>query len=170
MAFLAYPFRYENVTPIISEDDYSEFITEYIEIDFVYGDGTYLQWGNGFANTVFIIGELPDINGDPIYMVAEDGVTFIVEEGTATPVLDESIYDDLFKPHIELFISDDGGVSFYSADVLQFSQLGVYQWRMRFYQGGTSRNRVYKLIAVSAAPIVILGGVMNVRRSSGGAN
>ena len=170
LAFLAYPFRYENITPIIVEDDYSEFITDYIEIDFVFGDSTYLQWGNGFANTVFIIGELPDINGDPIYMVAEDGVTYIVEEGSATPALDETIYDDLFKPHIELFISDDGGVTFFSADVLEFSQLGVYQWRMRWYQGGPSRNRVYKLICVSAAPIVILGGVMNVRRASGGAN
>jgi len=170
LAFLAYPLRYENVTPIISEPDYSETITEYVEIDFVFGDATYIKSSNGFQNTVFIVGELPDIHGDPVYMVAEDGITYIVEEGTATPSLDETIYNDLFKPHIELYISDDGGVSFYSADVLEFSQLGVYQWRMRWYQGGPSRNRVYKLIAVSAAPIVILGAVMNVRRASGGAN
>jgi hypothetical protein len=170
LAFLAYPMRYELTTPIISQEDYSEFITKYIEIDFVYGDSTYLRWGNGFANTVFIIGELPDSGGDPVYMVAEDGVTYIVQDGTATPSLDESIYDDLFKPHIELYISDNGGISFYAADVLEFSQLGVYQWRMRWYQGGASRNRVYKLVAVSAAPIVVLGGVMLIERSSGGAN
>ncbi len=163
LAYLAYPLRYENITPIISNEDYSEFITDYIEIDFVYGDSTYISWQNGFANTVFIIGELPDIHGDPVYMVAEDGVTYIVKEGTATPSLNESIYDDLFKPHIELYISDDGGMTFFSADVLEFSQLGVFQWRMRWYQGGPSRNRVYKLIAVSAAPIVILGGVMSRR-------
>lgn len=170
LAFLAYPMRYELSTPIISQEDYSEFITKYIEIDFVYGDDTYLRWDNGFANTVFIIGELPDSNGDPVYMVAEDGVTFIVKDGTATPAMDETIYNDLFKPHIELYISDNGGISFYAADVLEFSQLGVYQWRMRWYQGGPSRNRVYKLVAVSAAPIVILGGVMLIERSSGGAN
>jgi hypothetical protein len=64
------------------------------------------------------------------------------------------------------------GATFYatSMDVLQFSQLGQYSYRMRWYQGGASRNRVYKLVAVSAAPIVVLGGVMDVRRSSGGAN
>ena len=168
--FLAYPMRYENVTPILSEDDYSEFITDYIEIDFVYGDNTYIHWDGAFSNTVFIIGETPDANGNPVYMVAEDGVTFIIEDGTNTPTEDDQIYNDLFKPHIELYISDDGGISFYSADVLEFSQLGVYQWRMRWYQCGASRNRVYKLIAVSAAPIVVLGGVQSVRRGSGGGN
>ncbi len=169
LAFLAYPMRYELVTPIISQDDYSEFITKYIEIDFVYGNGTFVK-DNNFENIVFIIGELPDANGDPVYMVAEDGVTYIIKEGTNTPTLDSTTYDDLFNPHIELYISDDGGISFYPADVLEFSQLGVYQWRMRWYQGGPSRNRVYKLVAVSAAPIVILGGVMMIDRSSGGAN
>lgn len=170
LAFLAYPLRYENTTKIISEDDYSEFITDYIEIDFVYGDSTYISWGNGFANTVFFIQELPAINNLPVYMVAEDGLTFIVAEGSSTPSLGESIYSDLFKPHIELYISDDGGITFFAADVLEFSQLGVFQWRMRWYQGGPSRNRVYKLVAVSAAPIVVLGAVQNVRRASGGGN
>lgn len=169
LAFLAYPLRYELVTPIISQKDYSEFITDYIEIDFVYGNGDYIK-SSSFANTIFIIGELPDSNGDPVYMVAEDGVTYIIKEGTGTPTLDSQTYDDLFKPHIELYVSDDGGITFFTIDVLEFSQLGVYQWRMRWYQGGPSRNRVYKLIAVSAAPIVILGGVMSVRRASGGAN
>lgn len=168
--FLAYPMRYENVTPILSEDDYSEFITDYIEIDFVYGDNTYIQWNNGFQNTVFIIGELPDPSGNPVYMVAEDGFTYIIEDGTGTQTLDDETYTDLFNPHIELYISDNGGISFYSADILEFSQLGIYQWRMRWYQGGPSRNRVYKLVCVSAAPIVVLGGVQNVRRASGGGN
>jgi hypothetical protein len=74
-AFLAYPMRYELVTPIISEEDYAEFITDYIEIDFVYGDNTYIIWDNGIANTVFIISELPDANNDPTYIIAQDGVT-----------------------------------------------------------------------------------------------
>jgi len=169
-AYLAYPMRYEMVTPIVSEPDYSEFITDYIEIDFVYGDSTYISWDNGFANTVFIISELPAPDGSPEYIIAQDGITYIVVEGTATPALNESIYYDLFKPHIELFVSDDGGMSFFSADVLEFSQLGIYQWRMRWYQGGPSRNRVYKLVAASAAPIVVLGAVQNIRRASGGAN
>ncbi len=67
-------------------------------------------------------------------------------------------------------MSDDGGVSFFPADIREFSRSGVYIWKMRWYQLGQSRNRVYKLIAVSLYPIVILGAVMNVRRSSGGAN
>ena len=121
--FTALPIRYENVTQIISEPDYSEFITDYIQIDFVWG-------GQPTSDTY------------------------------------------LFNPHVELYWSDDGGSTFFatSMDVLQFSQIGVYSWRMRWYQCGASRNRVYKLIAVSEAPIVVLGGIMDVRRSSGGAN
>ena len=71
---------------------------------------------------------------------------------------------------MELYFSDDGGVSFNATDNLEFSQLGIYSWRMRWYQCGVSRNRVYKLICVSPAPVVILGAVQNVRRVSGGAN
>lgn len=169
-AYLAYPMRYENITPIISEVDYSEFITDYIEIDFVYGQNTFIPWDNGFQNAVFIIAENADSDGNPIYLVSEDGVTYIVAEGSSTPQLDEQTYFDLYKPHIELYISDDGGISFYSADVIEFSPLGKYQWRMRWYQNGPSRNRVYKLVCVSPSPIVVLGGVQNVRRASGGAN
>lgn len=169
-AFLALPMRYERVTPIISAEDYSEFMHEYIEIDFVFGLDTFIPWEKTYQNTVFIIGELPDASGNPVYMVAEDGVTFIIKEGTATPQIDEPTYSDLFKPHIELYISNDGGMSYFTADLLEFSPLGVYQWRMRWYQGGPSRNRVYKLVAVSAAPIVVLGAVTNERRISGGAN
>jgi hypothetical protein len=167
--FLAYPFRYENTGPIICQDDYSEFITDYVEIDFVWGDETFTNWTGPYANAVFIVGEL-STEDNPIYMVTEDGNQFIIKEGTSTPVLDSEIYHEYFKPHIELYVSDDGGISFYSADVLEFSQLGVYQWRMRWYQLGPSRNRVYKLIAVSPSPIIILGGVMNIKRVSGGAN
>lgn len=169
LAYLAYPMRYENITPIISEEDYSEFITDWVQIDFVFGQNTYIPWGNAFPNAVFIIAELADANGDPVYIISEDGNFFIVQEGTSTPVLDDQIYDALFKPHIELYVSDDGGISFYSADNLEFSPLGKYEWRMRWYQNGPSRNRVYKLICVSPAPIVVLGGIQNVRRVSGGA-
>lgn len=168
-AYLAYPMRYENITPIICEDDYSEFITDWIQIDFVFGEQTFIPWDNGFSNAVFIIGEIPDADGNPVYLVMEDDVTYIVAQGTSTPVMNETIYYDLFKPHVELYISDDSGISFYSADVLEFSPLGNYQWRMRWYQNGPSRNRVYKLICVSPSPMVILGGIQNVRRASGGA-
>lgn len=121
-AYIVDPMRYERITPIISEDDYSEFETEYVQIDFVFGDSTISQ-----------------------------------------PA-------DLLTPSIELFWSDDGGISFNSADQLQFSQIGVYSWRMRWYQLGTSRNRAYNLVCVSTVPIVVLGAVMNSRRTSDGAN
>lgn len=169
LAFLAYPFRYEAITQIISEDDYSEFITDYVEIDFVWGDESFIRWDGPYANTVFIIKE-GTTTENPIFLVTEDGEKFIIQEGTNTPDLDSTIYNAFFKPHIELYISDDGGISFYSADVREFSQLGVYQWRMRWYQLGPSRNRVYRLVAVSPSPIVLLGAVQSVRRSSGGAN
>ena len=120
-SFVKDPIRYERVTPIIGEDDYSEFETEYVEIDFVFG--------------------LIDVN-----------------------VLDTD------NPSIELYFSDDGGVSFSPADIRQFSRSGIYIWKMRWYQLGQSRNRVYKLVSVSLYPIVVLGAVMNVRRSSGGSN
>lgn len=169
-AFISYPIRYEAVTRLISEKDYSEFITNYVEIDFVWGDQTFIKWNGPSANTRFIVSEDVDSNGDPIYIVAEDGETFIIAEGTNTPILTDETYYNFFKPHIELFISDDGGINFYSADVLEFSQLGVYSWRMRWYQCGPSRNRCYKLVCVSPSPIVVLGGVHEVVRASGGAN
>ena len=167
--FQAYPFRYENVTSIISEPDYSEFITDYVQIDFVWGAGTASYSDGPYANTVFLVAEASTA-AVPVYLVAEDGVSYIIKDGTNVHDLNSTIYNTLFNPHIELYFSDDGGVSFHSADVLEFSQLGVYQWRMRWYQCGASRNRVYKLICVSPAPIVILGGVFDARRVSGGAN
>lgn len=174
-AYLQYPFRYERIMPIISEEDYAEFETQYVEIDFVFGDSNINFSSNPFANTVFIIDEQAGIDGNPQYLISETpgsdgGPVFIIEEGTNTPQLNDLTYNFLYKPSIELYWSDDGGISFNSADMREFSQQGVYQWRMRWYQLGTSRNRVYKLIAVSPVPIVVLGGVMMVRRISGGAN
>lgn len=170
-AYISEPFRYERVTPIISQEDYSEFITDYVEIDFVFGDATFINTATPFGDTVFIIDEVADGGGDPVFVVTEtDSDVFVIKEGTDNPELDSQTYNKLFKPHIELYFSDDGGVSYFPADVREFSQLGVYKWRMRWYQLGASRNRVYKLICVSPAPIVILGAVMDVRRSSGGAN
>jgi len=173
-AYLQYPFRYERVMPIISQDDYSEFETEYAEIDFVFGNSNINFSTAPFQNAVFIvdesstqlnpvyiIDEIPDSDGQPVFMIDDQG---------NTPSISELTYNTLYKPSIELFFSDDGGISFNSADVRVFSQEGQYQWRMRWYQLGASRNRVYKLVAVSPVPIVILGGVMNVRRLSGGAN
>lgn len=135
-AYLIEPFRYERTTPPISEEDYAEFETDYVEIDFIFGDS--------------------NIN----YSI----------NANAIPTINDLTYNYLVKPNIELFFSDDGGISFLSADNREFSQMGVYQWRMRWYQLGPSRNRVYKLVCVSPVPIVILGGVMNTRRISGGAN
>lgn len=175
-AYIAYPFRYERVSPIISQDDYSEFETEYAEIDFVFGDSNINFSLAPFSNTLFMIDEQL-VNGQVQYIIAENPDSqgepvFVIADGpnTDSPSVGETIYNTLFKPHIELYYSDDGGISFLSADVRQFSQMGVYRWRMRWYQLGPSRNRVYKLICVAPVPIVILGGVMNVRRISGGAN
>lgn len=170
--WLANPFRYENITPIISEPDYSEFITDYVQIDFVWGDHTFSYANPFYANTVFIVAE-QSTDDNPVYLTSEDGVTFVIQDGTNTPTpLDfySDTYSSVFKPHIELYWSDDGGISFHSADVLEFSQLGIYSWRIRWYQLGVSRNRVYKLICVSPSPIVVLGAVQDTRRSSGGAN
>lgn len=170
-AYIREPFRYERVTPIISEDDYGEFITDWVEIDFVWGEQTFFFSETPFANAEFLIDEEPGADGEPVYLIDEEGaepVYLISEEGN-TPQIDESTYNQLYKPHIELYWSDDGGVSFEPADVLEFSQLGVYQWRMRWYQLGASRNRCYMLVCVSPAPIVVLGGIMETRRVSGGA-
>ncbi len=170
-AYLQLPFRYEKITRIISEDDYSEFITDYVEIDFVFGESTFVYSTNAFENTVFIVSEQPDNNGNPVFLVSEtDEDIYVIQDSTNYPTLNSQIYNKFFKPHVELYFSDDGGISFSPADVREFSQLGIYKWRMRWYQLGPSRNRVYKLICVSPAPIVVLGGVMEKRRASGGAN
>lgn len=168
-AYIQEPFRYERITPIIHEDDYAEFLTEYVEIDFVWGDGTFIYSTGAFSNAIFIVDEdstptVPDFlitEGNP-----DNDPTYIISETGNFPQLNEPTYNSLFKPNITLYWSDNGGVTFSSADNLEFSQLGVYQWRMRWYQLGCSRNRVYKLVCVSPSPIVVLGGVMNVRRVS----
>jgi hypothetical protein len=174
-AYITEPFRYERTTPIISEEDYAEFETDYVEIDFVFGDSNISFSKSAFANTQFIIDEQNGGDGNPIFMVDEqlgpDGdVVYIITENSNYPELYETTYNTWFKPHIELLFSDDGGISFKTADVRQFSDMGVYRWRMRWYQLGPSRNRCYKLICVSPVPIVVLGGVMLKRRISCGAN
>jgi hypothetical protein len=172
-AYIQYPFRYERITPIIAEPDDAEFITDFIQIDFNWGNGSVYST-SGFQNTQYIVAEANGSDGNPVFVVEEssavptDPVYLEAEQGN-TPALNESFYNDLFKPQIELLWSDDGGVSFKTADVLQFSDQGIYEWRMRWYQLGCSRNRVYKLICISPYPIVIFGGVMAVRRVSGGA-
>lgn len=173
-AFTKYPMRYKLVTPQIYLPDYAEFITDYVEIDFVFGDRTFFRSNAPFLNTIFIITEDAAPDGTPIFQITEDDVlgepVFIIMEEGNTPGFDDNHYNALFKPHIELYFSDDGGISFDTADLREFSQLGQYQYRMRWYQLGPSRNRCYKLVCISSAPIVILGGVQNIRRASGGAN
>lgn len=167
-AFLKFPMRYELVTKQIYLPDYAEFEDEYVEIDFVFGNQTFFRSVAPFLNTTFIVGEdsTPD---SPIYILSEDEKFIITEEGN-TPTFDDNHYNALLKPHIELYYSDDGGETFIYVDVRPFSQLGKYRWRMRWYELGCSRNRCYKLVCVSSAPIVILGAVRNTKRVSGGAN
>jgi hypothetical protein len=167
-AFLKYPMRYELVTQQIFLPDYSEFMDEYVEIDFVFGNKTFYKTNAPFLNAVFIVGE-DSTPTTPIFMLSEDD-KFIVQDGTDTPTFDDNHYFTHFKPYIELYYSDDGGETFTYADVREFSPLGQYRWRMRWYELGCSRNRCYRLICVSSAPIVILGGVRQTRRISGGAN
>lgn len=172
-AYIREPFRYERVTPIIAQDDYGEFITDWVEIDFVWGESNVVFSESPFENAQFIIAENSDSDGNPIYMVDEEKINgnevFIIAEEGNTPQINETTYNEIYKPHIELYWSDDGGVSFYPADVREFSQLGFYQWRMRWYQLGASRNRAYLLVCVSPSPIVVLGGTMETRRASDGA-
>jgi hypothetical protein len=171
-AYIQYPMRYERITPIIFAEDYSEFQTDYVEIDFVFGDQDFIKSISGFANTVYIIDE-NSTPSSPNYIIQEGtdaDPIYIVSETGNYPALNEPFYNALFKPNITLYFSDDGGISFHSADNREFSQLGIYQWKMRWYQLGPSRNRVYKLVCVSPSPIVVLGGVQVKRRISGGAN
>lgn len=181
-AYIKEPFRYERVTPIICaglvdvlvKDGaafYDEFITDYVEIDFVWGEQTFINSTVPYEDAVFIVDEETDSDNNPIYLTdEEDSNTFIIGEEGNLPALNSPQYHVWYKPHIELYFSDDGGISFQSADVREFSQLGVFQWRMRWYQLGPSRNRVYRLVCVSPSPIVILGANMDVRRASGGAS
>lgn len=173
-AFTKYPFRYELVTQQIYQPDYSEFMTRYIEIDFVFGNRTFYESNAPFDNTVFIITEDSADPCCPIFVIAEDQEdsqpVFLITEDGNFPTFDDNHYNALFKPFIGLYYSDDGGVTFTYADQLKFSNLGDFRWRMRWYNLGASRNRCYMLICVSSAPIVVLGGVQNIYRSSGGAN
>lgn len=161
-AFSKYPMRYELVTQQIFQPDYSEFLTDYIEIDFVFGYKDFYKYDGPFGNTTFIITEDAAPDGTPVFTIAEDAApdttpVFLITEDGNTPGFDDNIYFGLFKPNIGLYYSDDGGVTFTYADLREFSQLGQYRWRMRWYELGASRNRAYKLVCVSSAPIVILG-------------
>ncbi len=167
-AFLKFPMRYELVTQQIFLPDYSEFEDEYVEIDFVFGNKTFYQSCAPFLNTKFIVDER-STEDHPIYILTEDD-KYIIAEGSNTPTFDDNHYCNLFKPYLELYYSDDGGETFLPADLREFSPLGAYRWRMRWYELGCSRNRCYKLVCVSSAPIVVLGAVRNTMRVSGGAN
>lgn len=173
-AFTKEPMRYLLVSPQIFQEDYSEFITDYLEIDFVFGDKTFFNNTTPFDNAIFLVTEDAAVDGSPNYIITEDDIggedVFILAEEGNTPGFDDNHYNQLFKPHIELYFSDDGGVTFNSADLREFSQLGQYRWRMRWYELGASRNRCYKLVCISSAPIVLLGAVHNIRRASGGGN
>lgn len=174
-AYIKEPFRYERVTPIHAEPNDEEFVDDYVQIDFVFGESNISFSTTAFANAQFLIDEDAGEDDEPVYLVdeekADDGtdVYLIGEEGN-TPEIDSTIYNKLYKPHIELYFSDDGGVSFSPADVREFSQMGYYKWRMRWYELGTSRNRCYKLICVSPVPITVLKGNVNRRVISGGAS
>lgn len=167
-AFNKYPMRYELTTEQIFLEGYAEFKDDYVEIDFMFGDKTFYESQAPFLNTQYIVTEESTLQS-PVYVVTEDG-DFVIVDGTNTPTFDDNHYYALFKPHLELYYSDDGGVTFTSSDLRPFSQLGQYRWRMRWYELGTSRNRCYRLVCVSSAPIVILGAVRNTMRISGGAN
>lgn len=167
-AFLKFPMRYELVTQQIFQPDYSEFEDEYVEIDFVFGNKTFYKSNAPFINTRFIVSE-DSTPEHPVYILSEDD-KFLIAEGGNTPSFDDNHYNDLFKPHLELYYSDDGGETFLQADLREFSPLGQYRWRMRWYELACSRNRCYRLVCVSSAPIVVLGAVRNTRRVSGGAN
>jgi len=166
-AFLKYPFRYELTTQQIYYPNYEEFQTKWLEIDFVFGDNTFYKGDYPYNNTIYLVDE-NSTEESPIYLTDEDGA-FLLADGSSTPSFDDNHYYALFKPHIEIYYSDDGGVTFIPADVREFSQLGQYRWRMRWYQLGASRNRVYKLIGVSSAPIVVLGARHMHVQTSGGA-
>jgi len=177
-AYSIFPFRYERITPIIVAGNinnfkapgyYAEFKTNYLEIDFVWGEGTSINSTAPFDNAVYLIDEQTDSNSNPIYLVDDQNTdTFLIAEEGNYPVSNSDHYYNWFKPSIELWFSNDGGISFDSAGQLEFSQIGIFQWRMRWYQLGCSRNRVYKLVCVSVSPIVVLGASMEVENVSGG--
>jgi hypothetical protein len=173
-AYIRDPFRYERITPIIAQDSYAEFITDWVQIDFVWGESINIFSSSPFANAEFLIDEVAGSDGNPIYIIAENDINgnpiYILGEAGDVPTATELTYNAIYKPHVELYFSDDGGVSWSPADVREFAQLGVYQWRMRWYQLGASRNRSYKLVCVSPSPIVVLGGIMLVRGASDGAS
>ena len=172
-AFTKYPMRYILETQQISLPDYAEFVTNYVQIDFVFGNKTFYNSMANFDSTIFIVHE-DSTPTCPIFLVAEyetnNEPVFLVMERGGNPSFSDNHYNALFKPHVELYYSDDGGETHQSADVREFSPLGAYQWMMRWNECGTSRNRTYRVICISSAPIVLLGAVHDTERVSGGAN
>jgi hypothetical protein len=169
-AYLREPFRYERVTPLIFEDDYMEFLTEYVEIDMVWGETPYVRTNGAYANTQFIIDESSTPN-EPVFLVTESSdlsdpsdSQFIIGEAGNFPQINEQTYYNYYKPIVELYYSDDGGISFQTVDAREFTQLGQYRWTMRWYELGTSRNRCYRLVCVSPVTMVLLGAVQMKRR------
>lgn len=172
-AYLRLPMRYERVTPVIfDETDNGESVNQYVEIDFVFGDTRLVRQNGAYQNTVFIIDEVPGADGQPQFVIAEntapdgEAPVYIIAEKGNYPQLDEDTYYNYYKPYIELLCSNDAGISYNTADVREFSQIGQYLWRMRWYELGTSRFRAYKLICVSPVPMVILGGLQQKRRTT----
>jgi hypothetical protein len=176
--YIQEPMRYEAKTPIITiknvnDIGYAEFETEYVEIDFAFGMDSSLFRNAPMQNAEFIVSEL--LADQPVFIAAESENTdpygpLLVTENSNYPVLNDKTYFNWFKPSIELKYSNDGGISYQSADEVFFSDLGIYKWRMRWYNVGYSRNRSYYLIGVSRSPLCVLGGVMKIKRISGGAD
>jgi hypothetical protein len=166
-AYIKYPFRYERVTPIVAYRDQGEFQTNFVQIDMVFGESDISYTDGGFANTVYIIDEVKQ-SGEDVYLITDESTssdpTYIIAEEGNTPILGEKIYNKEFNPHVELYFSNDGGNTYNPADVLEFSQQGQYEWRMRWYQLGVSRNRAYKLVIVSSVPAVVMSAVMETKR------
>jgi hypothetical protein len=78
-AFLKFPMRYELVTKQLFLDDYAEFVDEYVEIDFVFGNKTFYKSCANFLNTTFIVGE-NSTPTHPSYVVTEDDKFIIAEK------------------------------------------------------------------------------------------
>lgn len=157
---------FSNTTFIVAEQSPQYVVTEDSGSD----DPTFITTEDGD----YIIAEnLINTDNTP-FIVTEDSTenneTFLITEDSDIPVLDEIFYRQLYKPYMELFFSDDGGETYNSADVKEFSPQGILKWRMRWYQLGNWRNRNYKFIVVNPKHTVILGAIHAYRRISGGAN
>lgn len=57
------------------------------------------------------------------------------------------------NPQVTLYISDDGGVTFYPGPMRSLGQTGQYQNRVTWFNLGQSRDRVYRFEISDAAPL-----------------